>query len=319
MLREDAVFQDGTPITARDIKAYWEHGAMPLNSVAWGGANQSLGVIEGWDKLRNGDVTEAEGLVALDDHTLEVTTAAPFPTWPLTMASWHTGISKLEQVLSDAEWFTHPIAAGPYRLTTNRDTKKFEAVAWDEAGAEFWGRAPNIRNLTGLNIDDTESRVIMFENGELDLMTMDDTTCEAALDPQHPLNSLLRVTPAGGLRFIKMKSERAPLEDLLVRRSLAHGADMRSTVKAVWGPGEAFATGLISPLVPCHDADAAGHVYDPELARQELAASSYAGSLPALVFNVSGRQVINMATAVKEFSVFQSTQKSSVLMGSRVG
>ena len=36
-LREDAVFQDGTPITAADFKAYWEHGAKPENRVAWGG------------------------------------------------------------------------------------------------------------------------------------------------------------------------------------------------------------------------------------------------------------------------------------------
>ena len=107
-LREDAVFQDGTPITAADIKAYWEHGALPLNNVAWGGASQSLGVIEGWENLRNGYVTEAEGLVALDDHTLQVTTVVPFPTWPLSMASWHAGISKLEQVLTDAEWVHAP-------------------------------------------------------------------------------------------------------------------------------------------------------------------------------------------------------------------
>ena len=38
-LREDAVFQDGTPITAADFKAYWEHGAKPENIVAWGGAS----------------------------------------------------------------------------------------------------------------------------------------------------------------------------------------------------------------------------------------------------------------------------------------
>ena len=31
-LREDAVFQDGTPITAADFQAYWEHGAKPRTS-----------------------------------------------------------------------------------------------------------------------------------------------------------------------------------------------------------------------------------------------------------------------------------------------
>ena len=41
-LREDAVFQDGTPITAADFKAYWEHGAKPENRVSWEGASLIL-------------------------------------------------------------------------------------------------------------------------------------------------------------------------------------------------------------------------------------------------------------------------------------
>ena len=60
-LREDAVFQDGTPITAADFKAYWEHGAKPENIVAWGGTSLTIGDIKGWEELRAGDVTEAEG------------------------------------------------------------------------------------------------------------------------------------------------------------------------------------------------------------------------------------------------------------------
>ena len=112
-LREDAVFQDGTPITAADFKAYWEHGAKPENIVAWGGASLSIGDILGWEELRAGDVTEAEGLTVIDDQTLEVTTVIPFPTWPLAMASWHSGISKLDQVQADEEWFTHPSLRDP--------------------------------------------------------------------------------------------------------------------------------------------------------------------------------------------------------------
>ena len=71
-LREDVVFQDGTPITAADFKAYWEHGAKPENRVSWGGASNTLIYIRGWDDLRTGDVTEAEGLSVVDDHALEM-------------------------------------------------------------------------------------------------------------------------------------------------------------------------------------------------------------------------------------------------------
>ena len=84
-LREDLVFQDGTPITAADIKAYWEHGAKPENIVAWGGASIALADIKGWNDLRAGEITESEGLVALDDHTLEITLEITNPAFPWLM------------------------------------------------------------------------------------------------------------------------------------------------------------------------------------------------------------------------------------------
>ena len=299
-LREDAVFQDGTPITATDFKTYWEHGAKPENIVAWGGASLSLGEIKGWEELRAGDVTEAEGLVVIDDHTLEVTTAIPFPTWPLAMAAWHTGISKFDQVLSDEQWFTRPIGAGPYQWKTDPETKAYTATA---DAAEFWGPSPNIKVLHGLNITDNQVKAIAFENGELDLMSIDSATYGEALDPNHPFNPLLKVTLYGGLWFIRNKIDMAPLEDLLVRKALAHGVDMRSIVNAVWGPAEDFATGLISPLIPCHNPDAEGHIYHPDLAREELSTSSYgsADNLPPLLIDLSRPLMVEMGVSVKEY------------------
>jgi ABC-type oligopeptide transport system substrate-binding subunit len=76
----------------------------------------------------------------------------------------------------------------------------------------------------------------MFENGELDVMSIDSATYEAALDPSHPFNPLLYISRYGGLAFVKMKIDTEPLEDLLVRKGLAHGVDMEATTKAVWGP-----------------------------------------------------------------------------------
>ena len=299
-LREDAVFQDGTPITAADFKTYWEHGAKPENIVAWGGASLSLGDILGWDELRAGGSTEAGGLVVIDDHTLEITTAMPAPTWPLSMAAWHTGISKFDQVLSDEEWFTWPIGAGPYKWTTDPDTRQYVAEA---DVSEFWGPSPTIKKLHGLNISDNQVKVIMFENGELDLMKIDSATYEASLDPSHPFNPLLKVTPYGGLWFIKNRIDMAPLDDLLVRKALAHGVDMWEIVRAVWGVTEDFATGLISPLIPCHNPDARGHFYDPDLARQELATSSYssAANLPPLLIDLARPLMVNMGVAMGEY------------------
>ena len=146
-LREDAVFQDGTPITAADFQAYWEHGAKPENVVAWGGASLTLGEIKGWEELRAGDVAEAEGLRVVDDHTLEIEVESPNAAWPLYMAAWHVGISKLEQVLADESWGSAPIGAGPFSLTYDPDSGLTELNRVDLAGKRWNG--PRVRALLG--------------------------------------------------------------------------------------------------------------------------------------------------------------------------
>ena len=40
----------------------------------------------------------------------------------LYMATWHVGISKLEQVLADESWGNAPIGAGPFSLTYDPDS-----------------------------------------------------------------------------------------------------------------------------------------------------------------------------------------------------
>ena len=306
-LREDAVFQNGTPITAADFKAYWEHGAKPENRVSWEGASLILGGIRGWDELRVGDTTEAEGLRVVDDRTLEIEIESPNGAWPLYMAAWHVGISKLEQVLADGNWGNAPIGAGPFSLTYDPDSGLTELIRVDLVGRHWNGphNTPIIEKLVLPNIEDEQARLVMFENGELDVMSIDSETYEAALDPSHPFNPLLYVSPYGGLWFIKLKDYFAPLEDLLVRKALAHGQDMESIVSAIWGPTATHAKGLTSSLIPCHDPDADHQPYDPDLARQQLSESTY-GSDPIwdwqlLMIDLSRPNMVAMGVAVKEY------------------
>ena len=312
-LREDAVFQDGTPITAADFKAYWEHGARPANIVAWGGASLTLGGgyrysdmgIRNWDLLRAGDVLEAEGLRVIDDHTLEIETTRPTPAWPLHMAAWHVGISKLGQVEADDNWRNAPIGAGPFSLSYDPDTGLTELTRVDLVGGHWNGPhdTPIIEKLVLPNVENTQVKLIMFENGELDLMSIDRETYEAALDPGHPYNPLLYESPYGGLWYIEPKVDMDPLEDFHVRKALAHGQDMEGIVSAVWGPTATHAKGLISSQMPCHYPDANLQWYDPDLARQYLSESTYekASHLPPLLIDLSRPDMVTMGVAVKEF------------------
>ena len=298
-LRDDAVFQDGTPITAADVKAYWEHGAKPENIVGWGGASLTIGEIKGWDELRKGDVTESEGLVVIDDQTLEITLSLPFPTWPFAMSAWHTGISKLDQVLADENWWQYPVGAGPFSLTIDPDS----GLTVVSSGAQWWGEDSVLDRMVLENIPDAQVQVIMFENSELDMMKLDSPTYSAALNPSHPFNPLLKTTPYGGLWYFIAHVARPPLEDLFVRKALASAVDMRTILTAVHGPTVQMATGLISPTINCHNPDAVGHVYAPDLARQLLSESSYgsASNLPVLKTDLARPDIINIGAAMKEY------------------
>ena len=304
-LREDAVFQDGTPLTAADFKAYWEHGAKPENIVAWGGASLTLGDIVGWEELRAGDVIESEGLRVIDDQTLEVSTVIPLATWPLNMAAWHVGVSKLDQVKADEDWGNAPIAAGPFSMTYDPDSGLTTLTRVDLAGKSWNGPhgTPLLEGLSLPVVPDRQVQVIMFENGELDVMSIDSTTYEAALNPGHPFNPLLYVSPYGGLGFTKLKIDMDPLEDLLVRKALAHGQDMETIVKAVWGSTATRAKGLISSLIPCHNPESDPQRYDPDLARQALSESTYGTgeNLPLLLIDLAHPTTIAMGVAMKEY------------------
>ncbi len=302
-LRDDAIYHDGTPITAADFKAYWEYGALPENIASWGGASLTIGVIKGWEELRAADTSQAEGLRVIDEQTLEVTLSEPIPGFVTYVAAWHTGISKLEQALEDPRAWDKPIGAGPYQVTIHPDTATAEAVAWDDAGVQFWGPSPSIRKLEVLGIQDTQVSIIMFENAELDAMTVDAATLEASQDPSHYMNGLHYHANYPGVQYIKNKLDIAPMEDLLVRQSLGHGMDMGSIVKAVFGNLSLPATGIMGKGLPCHNPDARGIYYDPDLARQALDESTYGSgdALPSMFLDVAKGPLSNMAVSIKEY------------------
>ena len=221
------------------------------------------------------------------------------------MAAWHIGISKLEQVLANDDWGNAPIGAGPFSLTYDPETGLTELTRVDLVGKHWNGPhdTPIIEKLVLPNIADEQQRLLMFENGELDVMSMGRGTYHAALDPGHSFNPLLYTSSYGGLSFIQMEYTWIPLYDVRVRKALAHGADMEMIVSAISGPTANHAKGLISNLIPCHNPDADYQPYDPDLARQQLSESIYGSgsNLPLLMIDLSRPDMVAMGIALKEY------------------
>ena len=95
----------------------------------------------------------------------------------------------------------------------------------------------------------------------------------------------------------------APLEDLLVRKALAHGVDMEKIVRGRLGPyGDPCEGHHIEPD-PMPQPDADYLPYDPDYARELLPISTYgsASALPPLKIDLSRPDMVEMGLAMKEY------------------
>ena len=126
------------------------------------------------------------------------------------------GISKPEQALSYESWGKAPIGAGPFSLTYDPDSGLTELTRVDLVGKHWNGPhgTPDHRKLDTPRTDpDVQTQVLMFENGELDLMKIDSETYHAALDPGHPFNgSWSRRMAVSALNL--NTDQGSPMEDL---------------------------------------------------------------------------------------------------------
>ena len=208
-------------------------------------------------------------------------------------------------MIADENWGNAPIGAGPYSLTYDPESGLTELTRVDLVGQHWNGPndRPVIEKLMLPNIEDEQARLFMFENGELDVMSIGRESFAAALDPDHPFYPLVYESPDRGLWYIDMAMFwMAPMEDPNVRKALARGVDMEKIVRGVWGPAATHAKGLMSSSIPCHNPDADYQAYAPDIARQLLSESTYgdASILPPLKIDLHQPDMVTMGVAMKE-------------------
>ena len=148
-LRPNLKFQDGTPLTAADVKWTYEN---------FKGARAQIFR----DKL--------DHIKIVDDRTIIFNFKEPFLDF---MTLYNGGVSGIgwivprhyyEKVGSDG-FKTQPIGAGPYKLVNQQAGTQMVFEAWEE----YWRRMPATKTIVVKGIRDPASRLAGLQTGELDL------------------------------------------------------------------------------------------------------------------------------------------------------
>nr|WP_246429652.1 ABC transporter substrate-binding protein [Prosthecomicrobium pneumaticum] len=274
-IADDAVFSDGSPITAADVKGSWELSAMP--STRNQRVDLALSSVTGYQEMIGGQAKEMPGLVVKDDKTLEVQLSAVDPIFFQRIATQVVPIVKASQARDEngeevLEWWTAQngvVVSGPFKpVEMDLDAGKLAF----EPNENFFGPKPLLKRIEIQTVEDPVTATALMQNGQFDAHTAFATpTMDQDLGKDFASGVMI---PKG--QHFWLNVNRAPTDDPKVRQALIMAID-RDGLKASYPSGPMEKADQILNAVPGVDEAFEAYPFDPEGAKKLLAESSYGG------------------------------------------
>ena len=296
VLRENAKFHDGKPVTAHDVKWSIERAADPdtLSQTAETylgdiiGVKDKLCTVEQATEGECQPADEVSGVRVIDDRTVEFTIDAP-KSYFLAKLSYPTAfVLDQDQVTEDGSWLEQPNGTGPFKLATYEIG---ELIILERNELYHLG-PPHIESVQ--MILSGGSAMIMYENDEIHLTGVGLDDLPRLLDPSDPLHPELHRSPQDfDVFYIGLNVAEPPFDDVKVRQALNYAIDLQSISDNVLDGRVSPATGVIPPGFPSHTENLRSYEYNPDLARELIQSSTYAdalasGDFPRVTLTISG-------------------------------
>ena len=237
----------------KEDEAYKNETELYLNAVAAlynnvGGHNDSEG-LQG----------TARGVYDLNEFT---TDEAILPT---RGADWYDG--GLWQNLFRHSWGTGTdcIGTGKYKVVSNDDTT--EVVL--EKFADYHDGEPALDKLVYKFIDDNNTKIMNFKNGDIDYCDLDASLYNQYKDDPD-VKDLLKPYQTLGVQFVNLNLNSEKLKDVRVRQALSLAINRQELIDSIAGGLGEVPSGWLAPATPGYDKDAPAFEYNPDKAKQLL-------------------------------------------------
>ena len=313
VLRKNAKFHNGDPVTAEDVKFTFER-------------------------------YKGSGAKVLKDAVKEIQTPAPNRVriilkepWPdfmsfygtsATGASWIVPKKHIEKVGEDA-YKKAPVGAGPFKFASFNPGVELAL----EAFPEYWRKAPQVKRITMRSIPDETTRAAAVKTGEVDLAYLFGGTVAEELR-RSPGIKVVAPLLYGiyWLDFLDQWDPKSPWHDRRVRLAASHAIDRQAINQAeMLGLGKA--TGGFVPPEFDFALKIAPPAFDPARAKRLLAEAGHpngfeAGDLtPLPPYTTLGETVSGMLQAVgirshvrtMERATFMTTWREKKIRGLLIG
>lgn len=259
-LRSGVKMQDGSPFTSRDVQT----------SIARVGEKHNAGIFV----LAEALYAVIKKVDLIDDLHIAITTSSPYESMlddlPVPIAT------NYYKKVGDAEFSKRPIAAGPFKYTSQVINQSMRLTRFDD----FWDptRKPNFKTLNLVILEEESTRVAGLLNGSIDGFTGLSTVAVKEVQNQ----AGIRLESDSGAQVIyiilaatnpnKPTPEKlnSPIHDVRVRKAMLYAINRESIAKTIIGGGAEPLASFSFPETTGYNPANKPYPYDPDMAKQLL-------------------------------------------------
>lgn len=272
-VRPSVKFTNGEELTAQVVKANIERIKDPATKSP--AAATYAGQIDKMD--------------VVDPLTLRVTTKGPSPVMLLNLSKIYIISPRALAEMGAAEFAKKPVGTGPYSMV---EWVKDDRVTL-EANQAYWGGKPKLDKITFRPIPEPSARAAALRTGEADLVT---------LLPIPEVNNVkssqdLEVSTTPSLRLMYLildATKEGPVKDKQVRQALNYAVDKDAIIQQLLqGYGIQLQGQILSKEYTGFNPDLKSYPYDPEKAKQLLAAAGYPNGFEVTLYSPQGRYIMD--------------------------
>lgn len=282
-LEEGVKYSNGADMTASDVLYSFTRLLTYEKAVN----DDVVDCILGAEELMNGEADTLEGFEIIDDYTIQITLTQPYAAFLAGLTT--PGASILDEETTEAagsQFGIDPevtIGTGPFIF----ESWVFNSEIILVANEDCWSGAPACEGIVMKFIDDQDTMRMMYENGELDILDLDNASSqlEYFLDNEEYADNIVSGMRVG-IYYIGLNEAFEPLDNVLVRKALQRAVDRQAILDALYAGRGQVLSGILPVGLIGYNADLPDIEYDPEEAKALLAEAGYADGFD-LTFTIS--------------------------------
>ncbi len=239
----DSKWSNGDAVTAHDFEFAWKRALDPKTASNYA---YQLYYVKNGQKFNEGKGSADEvGVKALDDKTLEVKLENPTPFF-LELTSFYTYYPVNKKVVeANPKWAneaaTH-VGNGPFKMTVWEHKSKIVL----EKNENYWDKdAVKLDKIEMAMIEDENTELSMFENGELDWAGQPLGSLPTDAVPALKDAGKLVIHPKATMYWYKFNTEKAPFNNAKIRKAFAYAVNRQLIVDNITQAGQVPALGLL--------------------------------------------------------------------------